>query len=121
MGGKDAPDGVAPFQSSLQFEKKHFCGCSIISNKWVLTAYIEMLVGTNDLRNGSERYTAERFALHESYDKPRYAYDIALIEVKGTIILNDRVQPIKLSSEEVSEDADLQLTGWGVLAVRKCL
>lgn len=39
VGGKDAEDGQAPYQCSLQSSSKfHFCGCSIISSKWVLTA-----------------------------------------------------------------------------------
>lgn len=127
VGGKDAPDGVAPFQCSLEWLYIHFCGCSIISHKWVLTAahclsnkhpsYTQILVGTNDLRNGTEYYRAERFILHESYNKPQFAYDIALIEVNGTIVFNDRVQPIKPSPEDVPEGADVQLTGWGRLAV----
>lgn len=133
VGGINAPDGVAPFQCSLQthITQKHFCGGSIISEKWVLTAahcisdrlpkYTDILVGTNDLKNGGERYKAERFVLHESYNDPPYAYDIALIEVKGTIVFNSRVQPIEPSSEKVADDADLQLTGWGLLAVRKRL
>lgn len=131
VGGTNATDGVAPFQCSLQLvtPKKHFCGCSIVSDKWILTAAhclsakqpsaIHVLVGTNDLQNGGEFYKAERFVLHESYNNPYYAYDIALIEVKGSIVFNDKVQPIEISSEEVPAGADLQLTGWGRLSVRK--
>lgn len=128
VGGDDAPDGAAPFQCSLQQNKRHFCGCSIISDKWILTAAhcisskpytLDILVGTNDLKNGGEYYKAKRFVLHESYGNPRYAHDIALIEVKGTINFNGRVQAIEPSSEEVPDNVDLQLTGWGLLAVRK--
>lgn len=38
VGGKDAEDGSAPFQCSLQSSKRHFCGCSIISKDWIVTA-----------------------------------------------------------------------------------
>lgn len=34
---KDAPDGHAPFQCSLQKNQKHFCGCAIISPEWIIT------------------------------------------------------------------------------------
>lgn len=37
VGGTDAADGAAPFQCSLQVRRSHFCGCSILSDKWVLT------------------------------------------------------------------------------------
>lgn len=104
VGGKDAPDGAAPFQCSLQTNKRHFCGCSIISDKWILTAAhclyssspisVKILVGTVNLKNGGKFYTAERFVLHESYNDPQYAHDIALIRVKETIAFNDKVQPV---------------------------
>lgn len=132
VGGKDAPDGAVPFQCSLQnvSAQRHFCGCSIINEKWVLTAAhclyysalpplsVRILVGTNDLKTGGKYYTAKRFVLHESFNNPRLSYDIALIQVKQTIEFNDRVKPIELSSEEVPDDAVLQLTGWGKITVR---
>lgn len=36
VSGKGA--GHAPYQCSLQKDRKHFCGCAIISSTWVLTA-----------------------------------------------------------------------------------
>lgn len=30
--------GQSPYQGSLQKDRKHFCGCAIISSTWVLTA-----------------------------------------------------------------------------------
>lgn len=38
VGGNDVKDGAAPFQCSLQINKVHFCGCAIISSKYVITA-----------------------------------------------------------------------------------
>lgn len=65
------------------------------------------------MKNGGKYYIAERFILHESYNNPQYAHDIALIQVKETIDFNDMVQPIEVLRffEEVPDDADLQLTG----------
>lgn len=39
VGGSKAPDGIAPYICSLSHKDgSQFCGGSIISSKWVLTA-----------------------------------------------------------------------------------
>ncbi|XP_055321233.1 transmembrane protease serine 9-like [Sitodiplosis mosellana] len=125
VGGVDAEDGAAPFQCSLQVSKSHICGCAIISKEWVVTAAhcvagqsaknLEIYVGSNDLKSGGTSYKIEKFIAHEQYNKPSFANDIAVIRVKGSIALNDKVKTIEYSSEEVPDDAVLQLTGWGRL------
>ena len=124
VGGEDAPDGAAPHQCSLQEHKGHNCGCSVISDKWVLTAShcvsgrdpnsLDILVGTNDLKNGGTYYEVDKFIMHENYNGT-FAYDVAVIRVKETIKFNDRVKPIELSSEEVQDGTDVIFTGWGVI------
>lgn len=131
VGGENAAEGDAPYQCSLQNMQRHFCGCSIISNKFILTAShclehataesVDVLVGTNDLKNGGKYYKSNRFVLHENYNKPMYAYDIALIEVNETIEFNSLVQPIEPALEDadmIPDYANLKLTGWGLQKVR---
>jgi len=125
VGGVDAEDGAAPFQCSLQLGKRHFCGCSLISAEWIVTAShcvigqsvknLEVFVGSNDLRSGGTYYKVEKYITHEKYNQPSFANDIAVIRVQGSITFNDKVQPIEYSSEEVPDGAVLQLTGWGRL------
>lgn len=127
MGGQVAPDGVAPYQCSLQFYGTHFCGCAIISDKWVITAAhcvvwtsarnVHIMVGTNDLNKGGTFYLAEWFVWHARFNEPEYAYDIALVRVYGQIEFNDRVKPIVYLSQEVPLYTELQATGWGLLKV----
>lgn len=130
VGGEDAKVGEAPYQCSMQLESMqfHFCGCSIISDKYILTAAhcvrgrdvneFNILVGTNDRNSGGTYYTPEHIEKHESFNRPAFANDVAVIRVKGTIEFNDRVQPIEYSPDEVPNDADVLLTGWGRLRVR---
>lgn len=59
-------------------------------------------------------YGIEKFIAHENHDNPRYAYDIAVVRTNQTIEYNDKVQPIKCSSDEVQEGAVAQLFGWGL-------
>lgn len=78
---------------------------------------IQILVGTNDLKNGGTIYKAEKLINHEKYGQPAFAYDIGLIQVEGTIEFTEKVQPIKYSNTVVPGDVALQATGWGRLSV----
>lgn len=127
VGGRDAEDGAVPYQCSLQTNKRHFCGCSVISKKWIVTAshcvdgqpiqYLEVFVGTNDLKNGGSYYKVQKFIMHEGYNQPMFANDIALIRLRDELQFNEKVQPIELGSDEVPDGVDLQLTGWGRVQV----
>lgn len=75
------------------------------------------MVGTNDLGKGGTYYKVEKLIAHEDYNNPPFAYDIAVIRIRGKIEFNERVQPIEYSPDEVPDDADVQLTGWGRLRV----
>lgn len=77
----------------------------------------EILVGTNDLTKGGRYYKVDKFVVHEDYEYPKHANDIAVIHVLESIEFNDKVQPIELETEEVSEGTELQFTGWGQLGV----
>lgn len=128
VGGRDAQVGDAPYQCSIQESKIHSCGCSIISDKWTLTAShcvirrnanaLEILVGTNDLSNGGTYYKVERYVTHEEYRW--FANDIAVIRVQGKIEFNNHVQPISISPafNDIKDGDELILTGWGNLKVK---
>lgn len=127
VGGKDAKDGDAPYQCSLQSNKRHFCGCSVISKEWIVTAShcivgqsasnLEVLVGTIDLKSGGTYYKVEKLIAHEDYNTPAFANDIALVRVQDAIQFSEKVQPIELLRDEVPDGAELTLTGWGRLNV----
>lgn len=74
-------------------------------------------MGTNKLSGNGIYYSIDKIISNENYNHPPFAYDIVLLRVKGTIEFNDRVHPIRLSSDEVPEGSIGQLTGWGLLSV----
>lgn len=74
---------------------------------------MEILVGTNDLKSGGTYYKIKQYIAHENHDRPRFAYDIAVIEVSKTIEFNKKVQPIEYSREEIPHGAISSLSGWG--------
>lgn len=74
------------------------------------------MVGSNQWKSGVH-YKSKEFIIHESYNKPAYAYDIALVRVQTPIEFSEKVQPIKLSSKVVGAGSNLLVTGWGRLGV----
>lgn len=38
IGGNPAAEGEYPYQASLRYRGQHFCGGSVISKRWILTA-----------------------------------------------------------------------------------
>lgn len=128
IGGKDARDGEAPFQCLLVVNETSFCGCSIISERYVLTAghcvlsqtaeNLLVLMGTNDLTRGGTFHEVANYSVHENYDIPKFTHDIAVVELQEKVQFNEKVQPIELGVEEVPDDADVELFGWGKLSVK---
>lgn len=45
-------------------------------------------------------------------------YDVAVVQVKNNIEFNERVKPIKFSSNTVPVGATVRQTGWGRTHVR---
>ncbi|XP_032457056.1 chymotrypsin-2-like [Nasonia vitripennis] len=125
VGGHDAPEGKFPYQVSLRSYGRHFCGGSIINKRWILTAahclqyqspsVIQVYVGANKLNGDKPQvYQAEYLTYHEQFSMNRLANDIGLVRVAKEIEFNEKVQPIALTSVDVSKvDTPVVLSGWG--------
>ncbi|XP_058799502.1 chymotrypsin-2-like [Phymastichus coffea] len=125
IGGKDAPDGKYKYQVSLRNGDFHFCGGSILNNRWILTAAhcvqgqgqesIRVVAGTNLLKGGAEQiYRSEYISYHKNFSIGTLQNDVAMIRVSKNIQFNDKVQPISLPKNEFYENGQsVKLTGWG--------
>ena len=129
VGGDLAAAGDAPYQISMRYKPKdfHFCGGSIIENRWILTAahcvtdftpeQIEIVAGSLSLVEGGERYGVEKIIPHEFYNPLIIRDDIALVKVTQDITYNENVQPVELCDHYVDGGQEMLLTGWGLTSV----
>ncbi|XP_053663533.1 chymotrypsin-2-like [Anopheles marshallii] len=125
IGGMDAKEGAVPYQVSLQLQGKHFCGGSIVGDRWILTAAhcvvgvnlneTRVVVGTNNWKKGGIAYAVDRsfpynnLSLNSFYMKD----DIILLRLAFPLKLNNRVRQIAYTAEIVPDNATLTVTGWG--------
>jgi hypothetical protein len=104
-GGKNAPSGAFPFQVSLILAEAkkgeefsyHFCGGSLISDTWVLTAGhcvtsegeivdpkgINVYVGSIDFKDG-DRIAVKSVYRHPQYNADFTDNDVALLKLERT-------------------------------------
>jgi secreted trypsin-like serine protease len=130
VGGQNARPYEFPWQVSVRKKATngHFCGGSVINDRWILTAAhciigklaqtLTVVVGEHQrsVVQSSVRQVLNVAAvhLHPSYNTVTQQNDIGLIQVDGSILFNDNIQPVCLA-----EAADLyvgrkcQTSGWG--------
>lgn len=130
VGGATAIDGAYPWQVSLRRSANgnHFCGGSIISNRWIVTAAHCVQEGqTYYVRTGlqlrsdqpDQNIRTRSVVRHESYDSPvNFNNDIALLELSETIQFSKSVQAICIHDENLGLPIPGQaeppiVTGWG--------
>ena len=78
---------------------QHFCGGSILSSTWILTAAhcvfqrdasdIIINAGSNKLYDGTQQRQASKIILYPYYHRHTYANDIALILLSSPLDMND--------------------------------
>ncbi|GAB2742594.1 S1 family peptidase [Amycolatopsis magusensis] len=117
VGGNDA-DQEYSWMVSLQEGGNHFCGGSLISPEWVLTAAhcvqgssadsISARIGSNDRTSGGEEAQAAEVIVHPDYNGTGAGGDIALVKLSAPA----SSAPVSLGT---TTDAGTQtrLLGWG--------
>lgn len=127
VGGEDAEEGQFPYQVSLRQKmmNNHFCGGSIISSRFLLTAAhcadgalgspqnVYAVVGTLYRTKGGITVELEKITQHSGWNRGQLKNDIALIRTAQKIVFSDTVQPIALPKQNVGGDASTLLSGWG--------
>jgi len=136
VGGAQIPISDAPWQVGLIYSNAtsnylgQFCGGSIISNSWILTAAhclvednsvlsvnsFRVLVGSANLSTTSltNLKSVNQVVIHPSYNSNSNDYDIALIRLTQPLtFVPNSIQAISLNQSEIAPGKDALITGWG--------
>uniref|UniRef100_A0A8C4VFG2 Ovochymase 2 n=1 Tax=Falco tinnunculus TaxID=100819 RepID=A0A8C4VFG2_FALTI len=132
VGGSQVKQGTHPWQVSLKRSQKHFCGGTIVSAQWVVTAahcildrnllqYLNVTAGEHDLRireTGEQTLPVKYAIKHPSFDPRRpMNYDVALLKLDGAFNFSSSVLPACLPDPGEKFEAGYICTacGWGRL------
>ncbi|XP_059149265.1 coagulation factor X-like [Physella acuta] len=137
FGGHDADHGSIPWQANLMLNEEQFCGGTILSEYWVLTAahcynkYANYKVVVGDIdqlkdEDEDEKFKVEKFIKHKDYflnisdgNVVKIINDIALIKIKPKygrgFQFNDYIQPACLPDSDAKPEPHQKYiaSGWG--------
>uniref|UniRef100_A0A3Q3X224 trypsin n=1 Tax=Mola mola TaxID=94237 RepID=A0A3Q3X224_MOLML len=96
IGGDDASPGEWPWQVTLQLDSNHFCGGSLISDQWVLTAAqcfgigrITVFLGRHNVSGPNPNDVSRKVedaVCHPDYDVFTFDNDICLLKLSKDCI-----------------------------------
>lgn len=126
VGGVAVKSGETPYQVSLQRSSSHFCGGTIISSTWILTAAhcvsglsaSQLTIRYNSLNHASGGATikAKRIIAHSGYDSYTLDNDIAVIELASAMTLGQtNAKAADLPAAGSDPSGNVLVSGWGYL------
>ncbi|XP_078585935.1 uncharacterized protein LOC144867742 [Branchiostoma floridae x Branchiostoma japonicum] len=135
VGGQNAARGEFPSQVSLHLSGYgHVCGGSLINHNWVITAahcveddpnardwtvYLGLHI-QGETTSRVQVFNVERIIYHDRYDRYRIDFDIALMQLAGTVHYDQAgyVRPICLPDDDnvFDSNSNCYISGWGTLS-----
>uniref|UniRef100_A0A4W4GF96 trypsin n=1 Tax=Electrophorus electricus TaxID=8005 RepID=A0A4W4GF96_ELEEL len=121
VGGYECQKNSVPYQASLNV-RRHYCGGSLISNLWVLSAahcyspHIQVHLGEHDItvKESTEQIiNSSKVIMHPSYISSSLDNDIMLVKLSQAATMNNFVQTIPLPSSSVPAGTMCLVAGWG--------
>uniref|UniRef100_A0A8B9P0Y0 Transmembrane serine protease 9 n=1 Tax=Apteryx owenii TaxID=8824 RepID=A0A8B9P0Y0_APTOW len=121
VGGTDASSGEIPWQVSLKEDSRHFCGATIIGDRWLLSAahwVAKAYMGTTSL-NGTDENTVKvdvaRVIQHPLFNPIILDFDVAILELARPLVFNKYIQPVclPLAVQKFPVGKKCIISGWG--------
>ncbi|NXO63043.1 ACRO protein, partial [Phainopepla nitens] len=133
VGGAAAVEASWPWMVSIQYQVAaglvHWCGGSLITADWVLTAahcfdkvrkisILKVVIGATDLTQpgpGAKVCKIKKLLRHESYRRSDISNDIALLELNEPVECSPYIQLACVADPtvRVSELQNCWIAGWG--------
>ncbi|XP_066304145.1 trypsin-like isoform X2 [Branchiostoma lanceolatum] len=128
VGGHEAVPGSWPWMVGVQLSGGHYCGGTLISDRWIVSAahcffgrnlaLFEAVLGEHSIQTEEsyeQRIELAEVIFHDDYDPKTKRNDIALLRLAEPARLNQRVSPACLPEEDVNvgSGSTCVVTGWG--------
>jgi secreted trypsin-like serine protease len=129
VGGEEAKFAENPWQVALVIRaepsnaRAQFCGGSIITPEWIITAahcvdggtvagVVAVLTGTADLRTGGIRHNVAKIYVHDGWEPATHEHDVAMLQLMGAVSETPVGLPATADAP-LPAGAEVRMTGWG--------
>uniref|UniRef100_A0A8C5DW71 trypsin n=1 Tax=Gouania willdenowi TaxID=441366 RepID=A0A8C5DW71_GOUWI len=121
VGGYECRKNAVPYQVSLN-SGYHFCGGSLISSTWVVSAAhcyksrVQLRLGEHNIavNEGTEQFiNSAKVIRHPKYNSRNLDNDIMLIKLSKPATLNSYVRTVSLPSSCAGAGSRCLISGWG--------
>ncbi|MEM7675091.1 MAG: DUF1986 domain-containing protein [Myxococcota bacterium] len=126
VGGREAVPGSWPWQVQMVVGGSHYCGGSLLGDRWVLTAAhcvtglpassITLRFGVHDITSPGpavQTRGVQTIVIHPSYTPSTGDSDVALLELDTAVTFSAEVQPVQLAAADAPVGTSAFVTGWG--------
>ncbi|XP_055747700.1 trypsin I-P1-like [Salvelinus fontinalis] len=131
IGGQEVERYSIKYQASIQYNRNHYCGATLIRPQWVVSAahcwrpaqLIQVVLSEHSLveEEGFEQvFNISKILVHYSYNYKTFNNDIMLIKLSEPAKLNAYVQPAPLPEDDTPAlpgYTTCTVSGWGVTRI----